>query len=286
MASKQFPVFLNDGASCYANSVLQALGVLPRLAAAIEHEVALLPGAWSHLSELLKEFCWDENRLSHAFMKTTSVRQELSQLTGKLQYADKDSQEDAHQFMMDIIAQLPPAIGTLFNFRIFYHRVCSACDTPKGIGEGELSNVLVLNPEQEQQFKDLLQRCQEQTMSQVWCSSCQVDTYHRERAEFRIGNEQQYLLVHMSPFGVDNSRLQNRQIRGFQANHVQIFGKRFRTVAAIQHTGLTPASAHYTCLLRSTGGWTKVDDKQRQQQERKNFVANLKDISLLFMEKV
>ncbi len=284
IVSKQFPVFTNlDGISCYTNSVLQAMGMLPRLGRSIERVTPLVPEAWSRLGELLKEFCWHEDRLSHAFRSTIAVRQELSQLTGKHQYA-QSVQMDAHEFLDDIIAQLPVQIQVLFQYRIFYHRICPVCKTAKPIGQGQEMSVLQLHPEEEQQFADLLRRKEEETRADVWCETCQRETSHRERPELRIGDSQQYLLVHLSPIGPDGRRIERRQIRSFQANQMHIYGKGFRTVAAIEHDGQTAKSAHYMCWVRSTGGWMKLDDRKIRRQENKRFVANLRNICILFME--
>ncbi len=281
-------MFINlDGVSCYANSVLQAMSMLRRLGAAIECEVAaVVPRAWSRLCGLLNDICWHEQRLSHVFSTAIAVRRELSQLMGNLQYA-QSVQMDAHEFFDDIIDQLPLPIQMLFKYRILYHRTCCVCNIGKEIGEGEEMTLLQLHPQEEQKFTDLLRREEEEMMVQdVRCDRCQQPTCHRERAEFKIGDNQQYLVVHLSPIGPDGRRLERREIWGFQANQTSIYGKRFRAVAAIEHDGKTPLSAHYSCRVRSTGGWMKLDDKEHRRRENKNFVANLRNVCILFMEKV
>ncbi len=115
--------------------------------------------------------------------------------------------------------------------------------------------VLQLHPEEEQQFTDLLRREEEQTVVEdLQCERSQRPTCHRQRAEFRFGDSQKYLLVHLSPIGPDGRRLNRHQIRGFQANQVHIYGIGFWTVAATELQGNTPESGHYVCQVRSTGG--------------------------------
>ncbi len=269
------------------------MGQLPRLGALVKAQMSSPQRNQSKLWQELYKVCWDDLRLSRSSSTTDAVRQELALLTGKVQYS-QPVMHDAQEFLTDLLGQLSQEAHALFRFRVQRQLCCASCGAMKDPRVQE-EFVLQLHPkDREQTFAELMASVQETALvPNVDCERCRGKRLQMDTVQFALGAHQRYMILSVSTFGVDSNqqsrRLDGRKIQGFQANKTRVFGSDFRAVAAIEHTGNTPYSGHYVCWARhdNPSGWTLLhDDDSKWWRELKRFVMNLKDVCLLFMEKI
>ncbi len=173
--------------------------MLPGMGHVLRQEVGALQGNQLQLSQQLQMVCWDEEQLSQPFCSTFAVHEQLSQATGNVGYAEP-RQQDIHEFLIQLLEQLPEAVQDIFHFESHVHHCCVVCHTQKQVAPEPMS-VLMLHPEQDQGFDALLCKDQEEkVVLGVNCDTCTMQMPHNDRMEYILGDQHNYLLVHLSMF--------------------------------------------------------------------------------------
>lgn len=266
----------NDFVSCYANSVLHILLPITTL----HNKVMNYTGN--------NAFCNEVHQLFNLYSSQSNQVTTLSHLRSLVgDPFNQRAQQDAHEFFSTFINKLDEVIAcrNLFEFVVSTRVFCRERnhlirETPSAGME-----IILAPPDGPCTFSSLFR----EQISMSFCNECQQQSLVVEQNTYDFSvNDQHYLVVMLQLFDDNVQRKCNRAISGFNANKVSIGGKNYKCVGAILHSGNSPQSGHYTCLVRcSDNRWIHINDLNYDDiQYRTRFVPSLKDVYLLFLQKL
>jgi ubiquitin C-terminal hydrolase len=266
----------NDGKSCYANSIVQALLQMKYLTDRLVLED-------DHISQEIAEFQSLLTTTQRSFQGTHMLRS----LVGE--EFEKNEQQDVHDFFLKLINQLPESARRLFMFDRTYTPRCRKCHK-LNLPTTHTGFCYETYPDDNDTFSNLFP--ESDFVLDKHCTTCKMNTTQQRYIKVTLGEEQKYLVVLLNLFKYNKllkkqSRMSERIIGGFNsANIVRLFGKTFTTIAAIRHQGETTKKGHYTCCIRSDDGWFEISDSLTTEFISKRFVQKLNNVYMLFLERV
>lgn len=275
----------NNGVSCYANSLVQCLIRLPLFMERINEFITSGFYAQNDHCSIscteLSQFNEANSQRSQNHMEAYILREAVSN-----EYA-QPTQQDAFMFYTSLMECLQPAnVHMLFSYTMLRNYTCPDCQHSENQAPDTM-NFLQLHPKDEKQtFQSLLKY---ETLVNGTCTNpqCNRFTELRKRENITYGHDQKYLVVQLGLFRNGTDRMLNRQIVGYNASNITIFGTRFKTIGAILHTGPTPHRGHYRCCVRSTNGWMIIDDLNYGKiASQATFIRCLENVYILMLERI
>jgi ubiquitin C-terminal hydrolase len=287
------PRFSNPGTNaCFANTVAQSVLRMTKLTCAIDEATIN-----EVLTDEQENLCIAINTLaSQKCFEQAASTQNLRESVDPVLYS-QPTQQDVHEFWSHLFEKLPTRAKELCEFTSIVKRHCDVCRTSDE--NEEMDSCLILKPrnsKDRQNFDDLLSK--EETVEKM-CQQCGVDRAHKENRRAIFLPNQKYLVVNLNLFydekkwnerekrmELNFKRIVDRKIVGFNNQKHKIFDANFKAIAAVEHSGAGIGSGHYTCWIRSPDDskWIYANDDQIKPMDK--FKSNLKDIYLLFLEKM
>jgi len=264
-------VFSNvDGVSCYANCIVQILLNVPEFIEEINCQDKPGPVS-SQLQQLLIDIRNQQSPLCTLLLRCT-VGEQYSQV----------EQRDAYEFLQHLLnklatenSQIPDQImGVEAN-----EERCVNCDNTSVTGHTPfmIMNLHFTTSETTPvSFKKMLEQ---------WLPfdrKCHLCGSPMERRTV-ITASSKFLFLAFCIFHDQNQKV-IRPVTDFNENNITVGPNKFRTIAAVCHSGSTTNSGHYWCLLKKHNSWLYASDETLKIQ--KQFTKNLKDVYVILLEKI